>query len=218
MSFDETKAKRKRFVELFKKHRELVISTALDVFKDDDGNVPVSVISHLLQNQQAPAQLWDTATDDEQRQKFFDSLIASLSLKQSQLYEEIASLDALSTELSQIPDEEDEGDEDDDDDNDNNDNNDNEVTTLYHATSRVNIASIETTGLLAMHRQHVFFWEDENEAINVAVRHGDPDIAVIKVDKNELENSGYEVVQKNFGYGPQWCVRGNVPAQYLVFP
>lgn len=221
MTFDQTKEKRKKFVELFKKNRELTIAAAIEVLKDSNGNIPASAISHLLTNQSAPAQLWDTAADDNQRQKLYQALIEGFSLKQTQLYDEIASLDALKTELNQIPDEE----EDDEDDDDGGlsvinvaSNNDSNVTTLYHATPRANLPSIEQTGLLTMQRQHVFFWEDEQEAINVAARHGDPDIAVIQVDKSELENAGYTVEQQDFGYGPQWCVRGNVPADYLVFP
>lgn len=176
----------------------------------------------MLNNQQAPAQLWDQAADDETRQKLFDALIASLTEKQTLLYGEIEALENLKTELSEIPDEEDSDDDDD------------VVVSsssasvinlpqsvsnrLYHATPRSNLPSIESNGLLTMQRQHVFFWEDEQEAINVASRHGDPDIVVIAVDRDELESIGLTPEQEDFGYGPQWCVRGNVPAQYLVFP
>lgn len=226
MSFDETKAKRKKFVELFKKYRDLVIVESLTYNEDDDGdgNASASWIRHVLSNQNAPAVMWDTAEDDDQRGILFLALQRALTEKQTQLQDEISSLDTLKAELSQIPDEED--DEEDGDDipvsNDTDDSvavssNDESDTILYHASLKENEESILENGLLTMNRQHVYFWEDFDEAVNVARRFNEnADVSIFEVSRQELEEAGFEVRQKDFGYGPQWCVKGNVPAQYIA--
>jgi len=228
MKFDQSQKKRKKFVEMFKKYRNLVISSCFDTFNNSVDNV--LILKLIFDNQQSPAFIWDNVSSDEIRQKLYETIYLAIDKKIDLLRKEVGIHEALCTELLNITDDEDNGissiDTYDnyDDDSDPVVLNVQQVNSmlnlpnkkLYHATARVNVASILANGLQSGKRKYVYLFDDQAEAINVAQRHGDPDIVVISVDKEELEYDKINVEQRDFGYGSQWCVKGSIPPKYLI--
>ncbi len=83
---------------------------------------------------------------------------------------------------------------------------------LYHGTATRFVDSIRQQGLLARGREHVHLSADEETAVRVGKRHGNP--VVLRVQAEIMHAAGVPFYRSANGV---WLV-AHVPPHYLVFP
>lgn len=81
---------------------------------------------------------------------------------------------------------------------------------LYHGTGRKYVPSIDQQGLLPKSRQYVHLSTDEDTAVKVGSRHGEP--IVYRVQAGRMSADGYAFFKSANGV---WLTK-NVPAKYLA--
>lgn len=82
--------------------------------------------------------------------------------------------------------------------------------TLYHGTAKEMLAPIMEQGLTPGTRQHVHLVEDEQTALEVGRRYGEPH--VLRVRARKMHEDGFELFVAGGGI---WLTR-NVPIGYIV--
>lgn len=200
----------------------------------------LDIISHVLSNVDSPAKMWDE-TSIEGREILWDSLRLclrdeqkNLMSKQKEIQETEDWMCLHNGNLNRVVDDYEDDTEDDSNDDENtdtdptssipgwnvnlDDDDDDEdyPEFLYHGTPTINVDEILRDGLLPMNRKHVFLWESESKAKEVAERHGSQDISILKVNVEEFIEDGYVILTKDFGHGDgkQYFVT-TVPPDYL---
>lgn len=81
---------------------------------------------------------------------------------------------------------------------------------LYHGTGQKYVDSIDKKGLIPKSRLYVHLSKDEETAINVGQRHGEPVVYIVK--SKEMFNDGYDFYCSVNGV---WLTKA-VPIKYLV--
>ena len=83
---------------------------------------------------------------------------------------------------------------------------------LFHGTAKRFLAGIRDRGLTSRGRQHVHLSPDEETALRVGRRHGEP--VVLRIRSGEMRGDGYEFFLSENGV---WLT-GEVPSDYIIFP
>ena len=233
------KKNQKEFLDAVVSH--LLVIDSYDHEDSPDVAWNLGLLKHVIENNTASARLWDTA-HDTYLEVYWDSLGRVINNKISQLEKEIYVLESIDDivvstgpdDLNQVIDNDpvidpantdmDDGsifnDPDEYDDEDDDDDGSPAVfapPVLYHATPTDNVNDIMTDGLKSMQRQNVYLWETKEKALEVADRHGTPDIAMLEVNVKAFEASGGLLNYHDFGHGDgmQWFTP-DVPSVYLT--
>jgi putative RNA 2'-phosphotransferase len=82
---------------------------------------------------------------------------------------------------------------------------------LYHGTATRFLDSIKDQGLLKRERHHVHLSGDEETAVKVGSRHGEPLVLIIESER--MHNDGFHFYKSENGV---WLTN-HVPAQYIRF-
>ena len=221
------------FVEHQKKHQKVflqsVVNLLLALDSHDDQTAPdvawnLGTILHVNDNLTSSAKMWDDA-NDACREVMWDALGRCISESVNFLDSEISSLQEILRQIHTtdpadlnviISDPVDVIDPVIDSDDDDGNVIIDPPNFLYHATPSVNVNDILTDGLHSANRRNVYLWDSIQKAFEVAERHGDPDITVLKIETKEFLDAGHSLNSHDFchGDGTQWFTV-DVPVVFL---
>lgn len=175
---------RKFFVGYYKKFKKLYLSALSDTMRDwfdegscsNEGENAKHLLLRVIASIDTPAVMWDESSPEEKK-GLWKSMLKCVSYKADELKEKAERWETVGEDLKDIDcnDEEEEEEK-----------NNGFPSVLYHAIPTENISSILASGILPQNgRKHVYLYEKEVDAVEVARRHGG-DITTLVIDIEQM--------------------------------